>query len=205
MAADTVQAASISGPREATSRAYHIPGEVGIWIFVLADMLLEFSTIFGYFVHDRAANPSLFAQGRATLSQNLGLVNTLILLTSSLFVVLGVQALRDQDRSGAARQFVWARSLGFAFVVVKIFEYGEKFQVGLTPVTNSFYMYYYVATGLHLFHVLIGLMVLTFVVNRARDPQPRRNELRSTEVVATYWHMVDLIWIVLFPLLYLVA
>jgi nitric oxide reductase NorE protein len=87
---------------------------------------------------------------------------------------------------------------------VKILEYGEKYHVGLTPVTNPFYMFYFVATGLHLFHVLIGLIVLTYVVNSARNPQPRPNELRSAEVAATFWHMVDLIWIVLFPLLYLV-
>jgi nitric oxide reductase NorE protein len=190
--------------RAATTRTCHIPGEVGIWVFVLSDMLLEFSTIFGYFVHDRAGDPYLFAQGRATLSRQLGLVNTLILLTSSMFVVLGVQALREQDRGGAARMFAWARSCGLAFVAVKVLEYGEKFHAGLTPVTNPFYMFYFVATGLHLFHVLIGLIVLTYVVNGARNPRPRSNELRSAEVAATFWHMVDLIWIVLFPLLYLV-
>jgi len=205
MAGDSQRLATITGSLAATTRAHHVPGEVGIWIFVLSDMLLEFSTIFGYFLHDRAANPSQFAQGRATLSQQLGLVNTLILLTSSMFVVLGIQALRDKDRSRAARMFVWARSLGLAFVALKVLEYGAKFHVGLTPVTNSFYMFYFVATGLHLFHVLIGLIVLTYVVNGARAAQPRPNELRSAEVGATFWHMVDLIWIVLFPLLYLVA
>jgi nitric oxide reductase NorE protein len=205
MAADRGRAAPISGIGAATPRMYHVPGEVGIWVFVLSDMLLEFSTIFGYFLYARAKDPALFAQGRATLSQQLGLVNTLILLTSSMFAVLGIQALRDGDRSGAARMFSWTRSLGLAFVAVKILEYGNKFHAGLTPVTNAFYMYYFVATGLHLFHVLIGLIVLTYVVNGARKPRPHPNELRSAEVAATFWHMVDLVWIVLFPLLYLVS
>jgi nitric oxide reductase NorE protein len=205
MPRDGVQVAAIGVGSAATARARHIPGEVGIWIFVLSDMLLEFSTIFGYFLYGRAAQPPLFAQGRATLSPQLGLLNTLILLTSSMFVVLGVQSLRDEDRTNAARMFVWARSLGLAFVAVKVFEYGAKFHVDLTPVTNAFYMYYFVATGLHLFHVLIGLGVLTYVANGARAAQPRLNELRSAEIAATFWHMVDLIWIVLFPLLYLVA
>lgn len=205
MAADREHTAPIGGIGAARPRVYHVPGEVGIWVFVLGDMLLEFSTIFGYFLYGRAKDPSLFAEGRATLSQQLGLVNTLILLTSSMFAVLGIQALRDGDRSGAARMFSWTRSLGFAFVAVKTLEYGNKFHAGLTPVTNAFYMYYFAATGLHLFHVLIGLAVLTHVLNGARRPRPRPNELRSAEVAATFWHMVDLVWIVLFPLLYLVS
>ena len=205
MAAGREQSAPIGGFGAATTRVYHVPGEVGIWIFVLSDMLLEFSTIFGYFLYARAKDPSLFAQGRASLSQQLGLINTLILLTSSMCVVVGVQGLREGDRSRAARMFSWTRCLGLAFVAVKILEYGAKFHAGLTPVTNAFYMYYFVATGLHLFHVLIGLIVLTWVVNGARRPQPHSHELRSAEVAATFWHMVDLVWIVLFPLLYLVS
>lgn len=189
-------------PRRATGR---VPGEVGIWIFIIADLLFEFSTIFGYFVYERAAAPELFAQGRATLSRDLGLLNTIILLTSSMFVALGVHALREKDRSGCVRWLVWGRSLGCAFVVVKIFEYCAKFDAGLTPVTNTFYMFYFVVTGLHLFHVLIGLLMLNYIIGGARSPEPRRDEIRSAEIGASFWHMVDLVWIILFPLLYLVA
>jgi nitric oxide reductase NorE protein len=196
-----------TGAHEGAScaKARHVPGEVGIWIFVLSDLLLEFSTIFGYFLYARSADPGLFAQGRATLNQSLGLLNTLILLTSSMCVALGILELRDSRRSEAARLFAWGRMLGFAFVVVKIVEYGEKFHAGLTPVTNAFYMYYFVATGFHLLHVLIGIFVLSLVVDRARQATPRPDERRSAEVAATFWHMVDLVWIILFPLLYLVA
>ena len=195
-----------SGDRQSpTARLSHVPGEIGIWLFVLSDMLFEFSTIFGYFLYERAADPAVFARSRATLSQSLGLVNTLLLLTSSMFVALGIRALREGNRARTARMFVWARSLGIAFVAVKILEYGDKVSMGLTPVTNSFYMYYFAATGLHLLHVLIGLVVLTYIVKGARTAQPRPHELRSAEVGATFWHMVDLIWIILFPLLYLVS
>jgi nitric oxide reductase NorE protein len=178
---------------------------VGIWLFVLTDMLLEFSTIFGLFLYKRATDPAVFAQSRATLNTSLGFVNTLLLLTSSMFVALAVQALRGDRRDRAARLFVWARSLGLGFVVIKVLEYGQKVSVGLTPMTNSFYMYYFAATGLHLAHVLIGLIFLTFVANGARAALPRPNELRSAEIAATFWHMVDLVWIVLFPLFYLVS
>jgi nitric oxide reductase NorE protein len=182
-----------------------VPGEIGIWIFILFDLFFEFSIIFGYFVYDRAAAPDLFAQGRATLSRNLGLINTIILLTSSMFVALGVHALREGDRNGATRSLARGHLLGLMFVAVKIIEYTMKFRVGITPVTNDFYMFYFVATGLHLFHVLIGLLMLRYAINCTRELEARPGEMRSTEVAANFWHMVDLVWIVLFPLLYLVA
>jgi nitric oxide reductase NorE protein len=183
----------------------HIPGEVGIWIFVLTDILLEFSTIFALFLVKRAADPAVFARSRATLNPHLGLVNTLLLLTSSLFVALAIQALRRGERDRAAALFVWARGLGLGFVMVKVLEYVLKVASGLTPMTNSFYMYYFAATGLHLVHVLIGIAYLTYVLNGARRYAARPHELRSAEITATFWHMVDLVWIILFPLLYLVS
>jgi nitric oxide reductase NorE protein len=186
-------------------RSGHVPGEVGIWLFVLNDMFLEFGTIFGCYLWHRADDPAMFTQSRDALNPSLGLLNTLILLTSSMFVALGIQALRANDRPAAARMFVWARALGFAFVAVKAVEYGIKLSAGLTPTTNQFFMYYYSATGLHLVHVLIGVLVLTYIINGARQADPRPYELRSAEIGATFWHMVDLVWIVLFPLLYLVA
>ena len=205
MTVDSLRASSTDTGRPGCPRPGHIPGEVGIWFFVLTDMLLEFSTIFGLFLVKRAADPAVFAQSRATLSAPLGLVNTLLLLTSSMFVALAVQALRCGERGRAAGLFVWARGLGLGFVVVKIVEYTLKVSAGLTPMTNSFYMYYFAATGLHLIHVLIGLLYLTYVLNGARSPLPRPNELRSAEIAATFWHMVDLVWVILFPLLYLVS
>lgn len=200
-----LDAAPAVGITDAAPHKGRIPGEAGIWFFVLCDMFLEFGTIFGCFLWHRAADPELFAQSRLALSPTLGMINTLVLLTSSMFVALGVQALRGKDRAAAAQMFVWARALGVAFVVIKLFEYGSKLSVGITPTTNQFFMYYYSATGLHLTHVLIGILVLTYVINGARQPEPRPHEIRSAEVGGIFWHMVDLIWIVLFPLLYLVV
>lgn len=205
MTVESLRSSSIDTGRPTYPRPGHIPGEVGIWIFVLVDMLLEFSTIFGLFLVKRAAEPAVFAQSRSTLSADLGLANTLLLVTSSMFVALAVQAIRRGERDRAAGLFVRARSLGLGFVGVKILEYTLKVSAGLTPMTNSFYMYYFAATGLHLVHVLIGIVYLTYVANGARSPSPRPNELRSAEIAATFWHMVDLVWIILFPLLYLVS
>lgn len=200
----TIQADHIKSEAHRASRR-HLPGEVGIWVFVCCDLYLEFGAIFGCFLWDRAENPALFAQSREALSPGFGLLNTLVLLTSSLFVALGVQALRTGNRPAAIRMFVWARTLGLIFVGIKIYEYSTKFSIGLTPMKNEFFMYYYAITGLHLAHVLIGLAVLTSIIRTIRLPAPQSHEIRFAEVGAIFWHMVDLLWIVLFPLLYLVV
>lgn len=202
MAATRTLDADTAAPQSGAAR---IPGEVGIWLLVLGDMFLEFGTIFGYYLYDRAADPALFAQSRLALNANIGLVNTLVLLTSSMFVALGVHVLRANDRASAARMSTWGRALGFVFVAIKAVEYGTKYAAGITVSTNTFFMYYFSATGLHLAHVLIGILMLTYMINGARQLEPRPHEIRSAEVGGVFWHMVDLIWIILFPLLYLVV
>jgi nitric oxide reductase NorE protein len=89
-------------------------------------------------------------------------------------------------------------------VIVKVFEYHEKISAGITPSTNEFYMYYFVLTGLHLAHVVIGLAVLLALSRLARKPEPSRTHIAFFEGGGCFWHMVDLLWIVIFPLLFLV-
>lgn len=88
--------------------------------------------------------------------------------------------------------------------MVKAFEYHEKFAAGITPKTNDFFMYYFVLTGLHLAHVVIGLVVLLIFARRNRAPAPTSTHIAFFEGAACFWHMVDLVWIVIFPLLFLV-
>lgn len=182
--------------------AGHVPGEVGIWVFVLGDMTV-FAMLFAGFVYYRSEQLALYLQSQAALNQAFGAINTLLLLTSSWFVVMGTDAARRDARGLARRLFVAAFLCGLGFATVKFFEYREKVLQGLTPVVDEFYSFYYMLTGLHLLHVLIGMVVLVFVFLRVgagiRTPQ----DCAFLESSATYWHMVDLLWIVLFPLLYL--
>lgn len=180
----------------------HFPGEPGIWVFVLGDMLV-FGLFFCVFTYYRSLDLAGFAAGQATLSQNYGALNTIILLLSSWFVVMGVIDLRERDGRLAPRLFALAFLCGAAFVAVKFFEWGAKFDAGLGITSSDFYMYYFIFTGLHLVHVLIGMGVLAFVWHAARCGVTNDHELKLVESGAIFWHMVDLLWIVLFPLLYL--
>lgn len=94
--------------------------------------------------------------------------------------------------------------VGACFVGIKAIEYHQKIAAGLTPNTNDFYMWYYAITGLHLAHVILGLVVLTVLSRLARTAQPTAGRISVFEGGACFWHMVDLLWIVIFPLIYLV-
>ncbi|MCY4426733.1 MAG: cytochrome c oxidase subunit 3 [Halieaceae bacterium] len=187
----------------ARGKSRHLPGEVGLWIFVLGDMLI-FSLFFCVFLFYRAHDVATFSASQATLNMNLGALNTLLLLTSSWFVVLGVEATRRKMKSIAEKMFPLAFLCGVGFGVVKFFEYGEKISKGVTLTTNDFYMYYYIFTGIHFLHVLIGMGVLLFLWSKARRGAFEAGDVQTFESGGAYWHMVDLLWIVLFPLLYLV-
>ena len=180
----------------------HIPGETGIWVFVLGDMTV-FAMLFAGFVFYRAEQLGLYLESQAALNQTFGAINTLLLLSSSWFVVMGTDAARRDARALAQRLFAAAFLCGAGFGLVKFFEYREKVLQGLTPVANEFYSFYYMLTGLHLLHVLIGMIVLGFVFLRVRAGIRTASDRVFLEGSATYWHMVDLLWIVLFPLLYL--
>lgn len=182
--------------------AGHIPGETGIWVFVLGDMTV-FAMLFAGFVFYRAEQVELYLQSQAALNQAFGAINTLLLLSSSWFVVMATDAARRDARALAQRLFAAAFLCGAGFGVVKFFEYREKVLQGLTPIANEFYSYYYMLTGLHLLHVLIGMIVLAFVFLRVGAGIRTAQDRVFLEASATYWHMVDLLWIVLFPLLYL--
>lgn len=201
---------SKSAQKRSKPRA-HVPGEVGVWVFILGDMAI-FGLFFIVFVYYRGLNIELYLQSQATLSQNYGAINTLFLLASSWFVAMAVDDMRSKTPKLAPRFFALAMLCGFGFGVVKIIEYREKIGAGITLTTNDFYMYYYIFTGLHFLHVLIGMGVLVFLWFKARASVQRKDdtsiaenekEMMLIESGASYWHMVDLLWIVLFPLLYL--
>lgn len=187
----------------------HVPGEVGIWVFILGDMVI-FGLFFIVFVYYRGLDVELYLQSQATLNQNYGAINTLFLLASSWFVAMGVDDMRSKNVKFAPRFFSLAMLCGLGFAGVKIIEYQEKITAGITLTTNDFYMYYYIFTGLHFLHVLIGMGVLIFLWVKAKaavvqnsDTAIGEKDRVLIESGASYWHMVDLLWIVLFPLLYL--
>lgn len=199
----TLLDASTASASEPSRRHHHVPGETGIWVFIFGDMLV-FAIMFATYVYYRGKNVALFDASQQLLSPDFGLVNTLLLLTSSLFVVWAVGAVRRGVHRPARPLILGAFGCGVGFSVLKIVEYSGKVDAGITPQTDKFFMFYYVLTGLHWFHLAIGLAALTYMYFSARRPALNTKQFAWFEGFGCYWHMVDLLWIVLFPLLYLV-
>jgi len=179
-----------------------VPGEVGVWVFILGDMAI-FAVLFGTFLTGRAADVPLFDVSQSQLNQDYGVANTLLLLVSSLLVVMAVSGVRER-RGRADLLLAGAMACGLAFSALKVIEYAGKVGHGVTPATNEFFMYYFILTGLHWFHLALGLVVLGLLIRLARKPALSSSQFAFVEGGACFWHMVDLLWIVLFPLLYLV-
>lgn len=183
-----------------SAKERHLPGEAGVWVFLFGDMVV-FGLLFGVYLHSRAGAPELFARSQTLLDRDLGVLNTCLLLTSSLLVASVVRAARAGSSRTARVLLVAGWLCGAGFVVVKAFEYHAKLSVGITPNTDGFFLLYYVLTGVHLFHVLVGLAMLAALSFAVDHPVRRRILLEGG---SCFWHMVDLLWIVIFPLVYLV-
>ncbi|HEX6389560.1 MAG TPA: cytochrome c oxidase subunit 3 [Solirubrobacteraceae bacterium] len=183
--------------------AHHVPGEAGIWIFILGDMTL-YGALFASFLYDRGADPDVFDRSASALHLGFGAANTLLLLTSSILVVYGIRSVREGLGRRGPLLFGLAFACGAGFVVNKYFEYADLLRNDHDPTENGFYTYYYVLTGIHLTHLLAGMCVLVFLYKVARKDRHEERDFRASESAASFWHVVDLLWVVLFPLLYLV-
>jgi nitric oxide reductase NorE protein len=183
-------------------RPARLPGDSGVWVFIIADMG-AFALFFLIFTIGRVSAPALFEQSRQHLDINLGLLNTLILLTSSLFMVRAVEAARTGVRAAVIGNLALTMLIGSGFAVTKIIEYAAKASAGIGLTTNEFFTYYFVFTGIHFLHFLIGIGALTMMLVKARRDGLDAKFQTWIESVGCYWHMVDLLWIMLFPMIYL--
>ena len=185
-------------------RKTHLPGELGIWILIIGDLTL-YCVLFLTFMGERSKHVDLFNEAAATATHpTVGGINMLLLLFSSLTVAIGVKAVREQiAEKRAPVLFALAFLCGLMFVLNKVYEYSSMVIAGATPVANLFLSWYYVLTGLHLLHLLGGMGCLIFMYRLTKKIDRGPNDVRNMENAATFWHAVDLLWVVLFPLLYL--
>jgi nitric oxide reductase NorE protein len=194
---------TLDRPRAIAERRW-VPGEVGIWALIFTDLCI-FTVYFVGVMLQWIDQPAVFAAGHATISLTAGILNTFFLLTASLFVALGVQNIRTGRLQFADRLLIGAAVAGGAFIVNKYFEWGDKLAHGHTPTSDVFYQLYFIVTGIHLAHVLIAMTLLWYMRKRLQEvvelPTPRQS--RFVENCATYWHMVDLLWLGIFALFYL--
>jgi len=177
------------------------PGDLAIWIFILAELSV-FGVLFVVYAYTRRHNLELFNLYQLQLDRTSGLINTLTLITSSYFVVLAVSAIKRQDSQWCSRWLWLAFGLGLIFLIVKSFEYHHHFSQGIGLSTNLFYTFYIMLTFFHFMHVVMGMVILAVVAHKAGRGGYTAENHTGVETGASYWHMVDLVWLILFPLVY---
>jgi nitric oxide reductase NorE protein len=190
-------------PGTAPAQGPRLAGDLAIWFFILAE-LLAFGVFFAAYAFTRANNIELFNAEQAGLNRNAGAINTLLLLTASYFVVRAVQATEREASRQAANWLIGAILTGFGFVIVKLTEYAAAFEHNISLSSSPFHMFYLSLTFFHFMHVILGLVILIAMWNGARQGRYRPGDMNGLETGAAYWHMVDLVWLILFPLVYVI-
>jgi nitric oxide reductase NorE protein len=183
-------------PTSATSPLDELPGELLMWVLIVSELLV-FGAALAAFLAVRAGDPAGFAASQALLHREAGALNTLVLVTSGLFAALATQAALAERVRRTRGWLAAAVLLGGAFLAVKGAEYWAKASAGIGTETHPFFTFYYLVTGFHAMHVLAGMVVLALVAVRARPAE--------VETGAAFWHMVDLVWVLLFPVIYLLG
>jgi nitric oxide reductase NorE protein len=178
-----------------------LAGDLAVWLIILAE-LLAFGILFLSYAFARTFDVALFNASQSTLDLNSGAINTALLITGSWCVVRAVQAVKQDAAAAGSRWLLAALVCGIGFVVIKVMEFSAKAQAGIDLSTNTFYMFYILLTGFHFFHVLAAMVFLTILLVKTRAGQYGKHDHHALETGAAFWHMVDLLWIVLFPLIY---
>ncbi len=185
-------------PIATTRSATGIPtGRLAVW-WVIASEIVIFGGLLGAYVMHRIGHPE-FGGYAANTNTWIGAFNTLVLLTSSLSAVLAHQAAQAGD-GPKAHKFLWGTFAGgVIFVCVKSVEWTIEIQHGFTITSNAFWSFYYTAAGIHACHVIGGCIIMAIISNDVKN----NRELQRVELIGNYWHFVDIVWIFLFPLLYI--
>lgn len=189
---------------------------LGMWVFLLTEIMF-FGGLFAAYTVYRAAYPDGFAAGSLRLDLTLGGLNTVVLIASSLTMALAVRAAQLGKRRDLVAFLTATLGLGLVFLVVKVFEYHHKYVERLIPGPNFFFegphaaqaqmmfCFYFAMTGMHALHMVVGVGLLTYFISKARAGRYTAQYYWPVEVMGLYWHFVDIVWIFLFPLLYLIG
>lgn len=180
-----------------------LPGDVAMWFFILMELTV-FAIFFIGFATTQNFYPDMFTAGKASLHSLAGLICTLALITSSYFVALAGIRLRQGNRSGCSLFLIAALMTATVYLVTKFWEYSQLIEAGYNLSTNTFYTLYFFITFFHLMHVVLGMVILGYMLRRTRQGAYKTGEHSGFESGASYWHMVDLVWIVLFPIIYVI-
>jgi cytochrome c oxidase subunit III len=190
--------------------------KTGMWLF-LASEIMMFGALFVGALIFHNLHPAAFSEGSRHLNWQMGAINTFFLLTSGLTMGLAVIAAQKSEQNQVRLYLVMSILFASGFLVVKFLEYQAKFHHGTLPgalfhgegfqdpYVHIFFSFYFMMTGLHGLHVLIGMGLMTWCLIRASQTRFTRSYFIPIENVAMYWALVDLVWVFLFPLLYLIG
>jgi cytochrome c oxidase subunit 3 len=189
--------------------------KLGMWIFLVTEVLF-FGALFVAYAFLRWSYPSMFVEAHHLLDWRMGGLNTLILIISSFTIVMAVRSAQVNQRVNTMKYLLATLVCAFGFLVIKFFEYSSKFHHGLLPPKfftaagtsehlHLFFGIYFTMTGLHGIHVLVGIGLIIWLMRRNAKGHFYSGYYTPLEMVGLYWHFVDLVWIFLFPLFYLVG
>ena len=182
---------------------WYPPGGLLIWSLVLMELFTFGVALIAFMVSSRN-DPEAFRASRLLLNPTFGVINTIFLLTSGYFMASSVDQFKRGDHPRARRFLAITMLGGVLFLALKAVEYHEKIQHGLDLRYDTFFTYYWLLTSFHVMHVLVGLVILTYLFVRLKNPdKPIKTE--DYEAGGVFWHMCDLIWLILFPVIYLLV
>ena len=190
--------------------------KMGMWVFLVTEILL-FGGLFVAYGIFRAWYPEMFYNAHKFLDVTLGTLNTVVLITSSLTMALAIRSMQVNKKNETIIFLILTLLFALVFLVVKYFEYHHKIELGQLPGKmytfkgvegnnpHIFFGVYFAMTGLHALHVIIGMIVITWALGRTFKNNFSDQYYTPLEMTGLYWHLVDMIWIFLFPLLYLIG
>lgn len=182
----------------------HLPGDLAMWFFILAELSV-FAILILAFAVTQAIKPQMFSESRLLLNTSTGLAMTLSLLTAGLLAALAQEQVRRSRPRHGAVFLLMALLAASVYVVLKLTEYRHLLASGLGIEHNTFFTLYWILTGFHFLHVLLGMVILGWLAERCRRGLYDASKRSGFESGVLYWHMVDLIWVMLFPLVYVLS
>jgi len=183
---------------------YYPPGGILIWIIILLEVL-TFTAGIGVFLYQKGGDYEVFTSSQALLNKTYGMINTLVLITGGFMMATSLRLLKSGDNK---KSLIWIRGasgMAVIFLLIKGYEYYEKITHGLTIDYDRFFSFYWLLTGFHFIHVLVALIILLFMANGIHKETYSKEDYLDVESGAAFWHMCDLIWLLLFPVLYLLV
>lgn len=187
--------------RENKKSIFYPPGGILIWIIIYIELFTYGMAMVGLAYYGSLDRAQYHADS-LMLSKPIAVINTIFLLTGGYFAAMAVQYFKKKQIDDTAKYMLWAIFSGIAFLILKLSEYYPKINAGLDMNYSSFFMNYWLLTGFHWIHVLAGVVIL-YIIRRSILKKKNEASLEDLEAGTAFWHMCDLIWLILFPILYL--